>query len=174
MNRSGGRVTLATMVAALALLFAVSPAVGAGEKVRTGGTPAEIQTRGGTHGERGGVIATDCVTVEWLTSVLGVSTSKCRLGGNLGYAIEGPIGPPRILIERSYLPRRWRANQETAVAVFIVGHELGHVRRGPSESGANEFVQSRWCWIVGLLRGPQPQLPDCHVLRRLVPPSLTA
>lgn len=110
-----------------------------------------------------------CVLVSWLIVVLGLPVSKCDLPyGAAGYAFIEPV--VAIRIDYDYYPRLWTADAKTAIAVFTLAHELGHVRQhSPSERVANQWARKNWCQVITMLRPIQFNLPTCSQLWLLLP-----
>jgi hypothetical protein len=117
-----------------------------------------------------------CVVVVWLTLALGVPTSKCELVPGV-YAqadYPGMLGDPpvraHVYVARHTLPAAWTADTRTAKAVFVLAHELGHVRRrSADELAADRYARRRYCGVARRVRARQPSLPGCRTLWQLVP-----
>ena len=97
-----------------------------------------------------------------LTLALGVSCYSSDLPAPVvGYAYSLPA---RIVVDSSYVTpyvrfglKGTKVTSRRADAVYVVAHELGHLRSSWTEAGANRWAHRNWSLVVRLLGGTRQQ-----------------
>lgn len=99
----------------------------------------------------------------WLTLALGVDTYVRDIPApDVGLAYSQP--DEHIELDRAYVVRFVRtglegkqATPQLAAAVYVVAHELGHIRCGWTEEAADRWARTNWSRVVRLLGGTRRQ-----------------
>lgn len=103
------------------------------------------------------------ILLVWLTLALGVNTYARDIPApDVGLAYSQP--DQHIELDRGYVVRFVRrgvrgkqATPELAAAVYVIAHELGHLRCGWTEADADRWARRNWSYVVRLLGGTTPQ-----------------
>lgn len=116
-----------------------------------------------------------CVLVAWLTVAIGMPASTCRVivGPPVARASTMP-GDEQVWVEWAYTPIRGLPllTRLAAIQVYVVAHELGHIRLWPasSEFAADHWARTHYCSVVILLGVARDRArPACDRLWRLLP-----